>query len=125
MVCDIERLISVHIHLQLRPELRGKSVRFSSGVWVKRTVVECFQFVASSFRILHALEQGLNSSIFLSPEIVRDLVRQLRDMICQEPSLTHTTRKQWGLPLQFPALLGLQRFGGQFAVYLLLNLVQF
>ena len=41
------------------------------------TVVECFQLIAGSFRILHALQEWLNTSVFLPPEVIRDYACQL------------------------------------------------
>ena len=48
------------------------------------TVVECLQFVAGDFGALHAPQQGLDSSIFFAPEVVRNYTP------CQELLVVHS-----------------------------------
>ncbi len=61
--------------LELHTSVLSQTISNESSV---HTVVESFQFIAGNFRIVHALQERLDTGIFLSPEIVGNYISQLQ-----------------------------------------------
>lgn len=68
----------VHIRLRLRLGLSTRLVAIRTNNSPRgphqriRTIVESLQFIAGRFGIVHAIQHGPNTGIFLTPEIICD-----------------------------------------------------
>ncbi len=81
-VCGIRPVASERIRLQSKLDLH-KSVQsqFISERCCLHTVIESFQLIAGNFRIMHALQEWLDTSIFFAPEVVGNYICQLKTLI--------------------------------------------